>query len=463
MSIEYLGTTGSPTMQPVGAANLTLQGFGLLRADVTMLGPQLNLDDEGVFELEVNIAAELPTQNTYLEGLAYTWEQKDASGNVTSTGEVEVKGGQIILSGTANATDTLVLTSDASKSWIVPSMNPLMFTFTGGPDTGSNQTTDGNGTNDTNTTQEPTFPDATLPGTVDCGTATYPWIDDGNDALITCTITNPNPFDVFLGFSWKVTPTTPPPFTFEAPFGVDSGPPLTISATASIQVDFSPVRNGPSDGLFPGIQGVGYTVFFSCSELGGANQCDSMTTPTASTEGELQWTLGEAPEVETPADAGSDETKANTPLVIGGIIGVLAIIAGGAAVILLRKSEDEEDDWYAESIDDVEPEIIEKPTKPTSKSLDQLQNEGRSLDDVEGPKDHRPSLFDEFDNNTVESYDESEVQALEEELDEEETTEEAEEDDGISVDENGTEWWEDEEGVWWYREEGWEDWAVWED
>lgn len=463
MSIEYLGTTGSPTMQPVGAANLTLQGFGLLRADVTMLGAQLNLDDEGVFELEVNIAAELPTQNTYLEGLAYTWEQKDASGNVTSTGEVEVKGGQIILSGTANATDTLVLTSDASKSWIVPSMNPLMFTFTGGPDTGSNQTTDGNGTNDTNTTQEPTFPDATLPGTVDCGTATYPWIDDGNDALITCTITNPNSFDVFLGFSWKVTPTTPPPFTFEAPFGVDSGPPLTISATASIQVDFSPVRNGPSDGLFPGIQGVGYTVFFSCSELGGANQCDSMTTPTASTEGELQWTLGEAPEVETPADAGSDETKANTPLVIGGIIGVLAIIAGGAAVILLRKSEEEEDDWYAESIDEVEPEIIEKPTKPTSKSLDQLQNEGRSLDDVEGPKDHRPSLFDEFDNNTVESYDESEVQALEEELDEEETTEEAEEDDGISVDENGTEWWEDEEGVWWYREEGWEDWAVWED
>ena len=37
------------------------------------------------------------------------------------------------------------------------------------------------------------------------------------------------------------------------------------------------------------------------------------------------------------------------------------------------------------------------------------------------------------------------------------------EDDGITVDENGTEWWEDEEGTWWYREDGWEDWAVWED
>ena len=463
MTIEYLGTTGSPTMQPVGPANLTLQGLGLLRADITTQGTQLNLDDEGVFDLEVNIVAELPTQNTYLEGLVYTWEQKDASGNVTSTGDVEVKGGQIILSGTANATDTLVLTSDASKSWIVPSMNPLMFTFTGGPDTGSNQTTGGNGTNDTNTTQEPTFPDATLPGAVDCGTATYPWIDDGTDAPIMCTITNPNPFDVFLGFSWKVTPTTPPPVTFEAPFGVGSAPIITISAEGSVQVEFSPVRNGPSDGLFPGIQGVGYVVFFSCSELGEANQCDSMTTPTASTEGELQWTLGEAPEVDTPVDTDSDGTKSNAPLIIGSIIGILALIAGGAGVILLRKSDDEEDDWYAESIDDVEPEIIEKPTKPTSKSLDQLHNEGRSLDDIEGPKDQRPSLFDEFDNNTVESYDETEVEDLEEALEDEETSEEGEDDDGISVDENGTEWWEDEEGVWWYREEGWEDWAVWED
>ena len=463
MTIEYLGTTGSATMQPVGPANLTIQGLGLLRADISTQGTQLNLDDEGVFELEVTIVAELPTQNTYLEGLIYTWEQKDASGNVTSTGDVEVKGGQIILSGTANATDTLVLTSDASKSWIIPSTNPLLFTFTGGPDTGSNQTTEGNGTNDTNTTQEPTFPDATLPGTIDCGTATYPWVDDGTDASITCTITNPNPFDVILGFSWKVTPTTPPPFTFEAPFGVDGAPMLTISAEASIQVEFSPVRNGPSDGLFPGIQGVGYVVFFSCSELGGANQCDSMTTPTASTEGELQWTLGEAPEVETPADTDSDGTKSNTPLIIGSIIGVLALIAGGAGVILLRKSNDEDDDWYAESIDDVEPEIIEQPTKPTSKSLDQLRNEGRSLDDVDGPKDHRPTLFDEFDNNTVDSYDETEVEELEQELEGEETSEEGEGDDGISVDENGTEWWEDEEGVWWYREEGWEDWAVWED
>ena len=37
--------------------------------------------------------------------------------------------------------------------------------------------------------------------------------------------------------------------------------------------------------------------------------------------------------------------------------------------------------------------------------------------------------------------------------------ESVEEDDGISVDEYGTEWWEDENGTWWYREEGAEDWS----
>jgi len=33
----------------------------------------------------------------------------------------------------------------------------------------------------------------------------------------------------------------------------------------------------------------------------------------------------------------------------------------------------------------------------------------------------------------------------------------------ISVDEDGTEWWEDEEGVWWYRSVDMDDWEIWED
>lgn len=33
------------------------------------------------------------------------------------------------------------------------------------------------------------------------------------------------------------------------------------------------------------------------------------------------------------------------------------------------------------------------------------------------------------------------------------------EDESYRVDENGVEWWQDEDGIWWYREPGWEEWA----
>ena len=80
------------------------------------------------------------------------------------------------------------------------------------------------------------------------------------------------------------------------------------------------------------------------------------------------------------------------------------------------------------------------------------------MDDVEIPSDRRPSLFDEVDNRVSYPGDVSE-EVHEEQYDSEENSDV----DGITTDEEGTDWWEDEEGVWWYREEGWEDWAVWED
>ena len=35
--------------------------------------------------------------------------------------------------------------------------------------------------------------------------------------------------------------------------------------------------------------------------------------------------------------------------------------------------------------------------------------------------------------------------------------------DGYSIDEDGTEWFEDEDGYWWYRLEGEEDWEAYEE
>ena len=462
-TIEYLGNSGAISMQPVAPATLTLEGIGLLRAEISMDGSVLSVDESGVYNLEVDLSAELPTQNTYLEGLTYSWEQHNASGNVTSSGTIEVKGGQLILSGTANSTDTLTLISDPSKSWIIPSINPLVFSFTGGSDDSGNVTneTDSNGT-ENNQTEEPSFPDATLPGAIDCGTATYAWEGNDTDSTIECTITNPNPFDVFVGFSWKVIPTTLPPFTFESSSLTGSGPTLTISAEGSTQVEFLPVRNGPSDGLFPGIQGVEYVVYITCSEFGGANQCDSMATPTASTEGELQWTLAEQPEVEPPVDTTPTDTKSSTPLLVGSILGLLLVVAVVGGVIVLRNKDDEEDDWYDADEEETDAPVVEKPGSESSKSLQELKSEGRSIDDIEVPEERASSLFDEFDTSPVEEIEDYESETFDDESSFEEADGEAEEPD-ISTDENGTEWWEDEEGVWWYREEGWEDWAVWED
>ena len=107
--------------------------------------------------------------------------------------------------------------------------------------------------------------------------------------------------------------------------------------------------------------------------------------------------------------------------------------------------------------------VTHAPISKPSRSLDEIISEGGQISDEEPPEERRSSLFDEVDGRgKIEEFDthEEEIEEVEAEV---ETEESASEGDGITVDEEGTEWWEDEEGVWWYREDGWEDWAVWED
>ena len=100
--------------------------------------------------------------------------------------------------------------------------------------------------NETNTTQEPDFPDATLPGTMNCEMVTYAWKENGTDAPITCTITNPNPFDVMVGFAWKVVPGTPPAIELVHNEADGNTPSLTAKANDTVDLTFSMVRNGPT-------------------------------------------------------------------------------------------------------------------------------------------------------------------------------------------------------------------------
>ncbi len=122
-------------------------------------------------------------------------------------------------------------------------------------------------------------------------------------------------------------------------------------------------------------------------------------------------------------------------------------------MVVLRPKDDDFDfedvDWVDE--EDVPDSKQQSKTfiPKSNKSLDELKAEGTTIG--EDAPDSRPSsqLFNEVDGD-------SEYQA-----EEEQQTEQS--DGGITVDENGTEWYEDEVGIWWYREQGWQDWAEWRD
>lgn len=79
---------------------------------------------------------------------------------------------------------------------------------------------------------------------------------------------------------------------------------------------------------------------------------------------------------------------------------------------------------------------------------------------------------DEDDDDYYDDYDDEEGEYEEDSYDEpvadsgyggEETYTEEEQSPDISVDDDGTEWWEDENGVWWYRAVDMDDWEVWEE
>ena len=88
----------------------------------------------------------------------------------------------------------------------------------------------------------------------------------------------------------------------------------------------------------------------------------------------------------------------------------------------------------------------------------------RGGDDEDDYDDYYEEEEEHFDEDEVESYDEPTVsEAGYGGAEEYPATDAGEGDQPISVDEDGTEWWEDDEGVWWYRSPDMEDWAVWED
>jgi hypothetical protein len=471
LTLAYAGSDGDEMNQPLEGISTTSAAFGTVLVMLTADEP-IPVQTDGFFETIIAVDAEDSVQSMYLANMGVAWLATDSSGEELSNGTAEVRGNELPVLGTAAYDGRLTLTlHHEPPTFYIPGFS-ASYALQSAPSV--NDTT--NDTDDTNETTEPTFPDVTLPATVDCGTATYEWDSNATDVGITCTVTNPNPFDVMVGFAWKVVPGTPPAIELvhnEADGDTGS---LTAEADGTVDLTFSLVRNGPTEGMFPGLQGEGYVVYLTCLDFGD-NACDSMTEDMAATEGELQWTLGEMP-VQTVDDTliEDDASNAMTPVLVG--IGVvIAIIAAIVGVLYMRgrddldffDDDDDDEDYFEQALSAPDSTSRVKDVDLTaSKSLDELKESGKSLhtDAPEGlaASSSLGSRADAFEFGAT-AEDAAVEEAEEEEAEEEESWEEeaAAEDDGITVDENGTEWWEDEEGTWWYREDGWEDWAVWED
>ena len=464
--VTYAGSEGDEQNQPLQSATDTQSAYGTVLITITPDEP-LPLQPDERFESLLMVDANDTTQSAYLANLAVEWTATDATGNALSNGTAEARGNELQVAGTGAYDGRLTVRLNADPpSFYIPGME-ASYAFQSLPETNESEE---DTPDETNQTTGSTFPDVALPATVDCGTATYEWDSNATDVLITCTVTNPNPFDVTVGFAWKVVPGTPPAIELVHNEADGNTPTLTAEANGTVDLTFSLVRNGPTEGMSPGLQGEGYIVSLTCLDAGDS-ACDTMTEPTASTEGELQWTLGEMP-VQTVDDSPvQDEAEgAMTPVLVGiGI--VLALIAGVIGVIYLRSNmeddffdDDDDDEYYQEALNAPETKPGSTLNLGASKSLDELKSSGKGLhsDAPEGLASS-PTLGSSAD--AFEFGATAEDAAPEpDESDEEEWVEEATEaDDGITVDEEGTEWWEDEDGVWWYREEGWEDWAVWEE
>ena len=463
LKVAFAGMDSDMTTQPLAGTSNQTDAYGTIPVTLSG-GDMIELDDQERFDTVFTVSVPDVTHESELANLQVIWEAVSSDGLKADSGTAEVRGNELALFGQGVYDGELTVYFDSNPPTFHTEGMAVTFNLESAPDVENNETN--TNTNQTNETTDPTFPTTTLAGTLDCGDpVTYGWEENATDVTVTCVLTNPNPFDATVEFTWKVIPGTPPPVELVWNQAGDTS--LTVEANGSVDLTFRFVRNAPTEGMFPGEQGEGYTVRLTCLD-DGDNACDTMTEPSASSDGQLVWILGEMPMVDDGKtnDLQDQAESAMTPVVVG--IGlVIAILAAIVGVLYMRRNmddfdDDEDEEDYYEMAMDQPASRSETLNLGSSKSLDELKDSGKSITE-EAPEGlaASPTLGSSADAFEFGATAEDAVALEEDETSEGEYDEEA--DDGITVDENGTEWWEDEDGVWWYREEGWDDWAVWEE
>ena len=433
---NYSGDAGDEQNRPIAAASTSASTTVTVGATFTASESVYELDWENETSVRVDLTALYQDQQNLLEGATFTWTAYNNTTQSSSSGTEVISNGfkQFIVDFSEPGTLFINLTS---PSWIDTGADSLEI-----PLALYGTVTEENNTQD-NETETPWAPESMLDVTLDCGTVI---IDPSLDQDLDCTIFNPNNYTIDVSLEadgWSQWDS----FILFEPSSGQSEFNLTDSESKTIEIRVEILQNLSENGL-----------------LNGLIQIDLRQGPSQYTSPgdkpltfEIQWTLkGEDPVVVPPsednntnqtASAPDDSSSGDTMLIVGGIIGVAVL--GLVVFIVLRIRNSDLEDWEEDDLD-FEPEVeesgrVSKPL-PVGVALDEFEDK-TIVDD----SPDRPDVISEFDEEEAyEEYEEDTVAEYEESSDE---------DSGITVDEHGTEWYEDEVGVWWFRDPGEEDWS----
>ena len=441
---NYSGDIGDEQTRPLASAFTSASTLVTVQATLTSSEEVYELDWENETSVRIDLSAVNPSQQSLMEGAAFTWVAYNSTTGTSTNGSGIIQNGFQQFVVTFNESGLLYVNL-SGPSWIDAGSNSVQLSLVTYGTTVENNQSEGN-----TTTQTPWAPDVMLDATLDCGEVI---IDPSKDQELDCSITNPNNYSVEISLEADGWSQWEDYILFEPTAGQGDFT-LTEFESKNLEIRVEIVQDLRENGLLSGLIQVDL-------RQGPADYTSPGDKPQTY---EIQWTLIEEDDVVEPSPQDnntnqktdtkdSSSSSDNTMFILGGV-GGLALI-GLAVFIVLRMRNSDFEDWDEDDLDmepDVEaPQRASKPL-PVGVALDEFED--KTIVD-ETPD--RPDVINEFDDS--DDFAEDSVGTNEEYFEEEYSEHNESDDSGISVDEHGTEWYEDEVGVWWYREEGQEDWS----
>jgi hypothetical protein len=418
-----------PTEQPLAPTSSELMVLGGAIIDVSIPSESELID--GQYAVEITLTSTPSIPDDLLSTGTLEWKRKSSDGSLHDEGTTSISG-TMLLTGSAEDGQLLEIRLTGIEEHLFYSQTAAEVTLNYANDSNQNNTTED---------WSPTDIDDVI---LSCPDLSIPFKVGASSITHECSLENPNPFSVDVSFVIESMDIVGVSFSAD---GLTLQDNETKTVTILLTRDTTVVLT--SGGSYDS------TITIQTTWTESAD----LTSPSASL---LRWNI-EDPIIDTTEPSDTSESTSSLQSILlpvgGGILVLVVVILVVSKIVSARsdrEDEDDGDDWYEEAMDMVQP--TDKPEEKEygqveTKSLDTLKAEGKTIG--EDAPEERGIDFSLGEKSQIDVIEESEEEP-------EEHQEEAS-DDGITIDEDGTEWYEDELGVWWYREQGWDDWAEWQD